>query len=135
MRSYAPPSASGTTHTDDPDGSARALILELRSDAGHPAVSSIQAEIAKLNLIRQLELPADLFDHVRSHEIERYRQRVSVEADELRRPAEPIRLTASPGPDPLNRAGPLYRSRFRGISPRTVRAKAPQPTSEVHGDA
>jgi hypothetical protein len=111
MRSYAPPSASGTTHTDDPDGSARALILELPSDAGHPAVSSIQAEIAKLNLIRQLELPADLFDHVRSHEIERYRQRVSVEAAyELRRHAEPIRLTASPDPDPLNRAGPLYRS-------------------------
>jgi hypothetical protein len=80
---------------DDAESSSRALILELRSDAGRPAVSSLQAEMAKLNIIRQLGMAAGLFDHARPHEIDQYRQRVAVEAPyELRRHAEPIRLTA-----------------------------------------
>ena len=48
----------------------------------------------KLDLIRRLELPPDLFDHTPIQELERYRQRVAVEASfELRRHPEPQRLT------------------------------------------
>jgi TnpA family transposase len=77
------------------DGSTTAVLMHLRSDPGGPSVNSLQAELAKLDLIRMIELPADLFAHARPHEIERYRQRVAVEAPfELRRHAEPFRLTA-----------------------------------------
>jgi hypothetical protein len=77
------------------DGTAAAQLMLLRSDPGGPSVSSLQTEMAKLDIIRKLELPTDLFEQVKPHEIERYRQRVAVEAPyELRRHAEPIRLTA-----------------------------------------
>ena len=47
----------------------------------------------KLDLIRRLELPPDLFDHTPT-QLERSRQRVAVEASfELRRHPEPQRLT------------------------------------------
>ena len=50
--------------------------------------------MAKLDLIRQLELPPGLFDHTSAQELERYRQRVAVEASfELRRHPEPMRFT------------------------------------------
>lgn len=55
----------------------------------------MQDELAKLELIRRLELPADLFDHALPQELERYRQRVAVEAPyELRRHPEANRLTS-----------------------------------------
>jgi TnpA family transposase len=77
------------------DGSVPAVLMHLRSDPGGPSVNSLQAELAKLDLVRTIELPADLFAHARPHEVERYRQRVAVEAPfELRRHAEPFRLTA-----------------------------------------
>ena len=51
--------------------------------------------MAKLGLVRNLELPAGLFDRARPHEIERFRRQVAVEAPyELRRHAEPFRMTA-----------------------------------------
>ena len=50
--------------------------------------------MAKLELIRRIGLPADLFDQVLPHELERYRRRVAVEAPyELRRHPEAARLT------------------------------------------
>jgi len=50
--------------------------------------------MAKLDLISQLDLPPDLFDHTSIQELERYRQRVAVEESfELRRHPEPMRLT------------------------------------------
>jgi TnpA family transposase len=80
---------------DEPDGLVPAVLMHLRSDPGGPGVNSLQAELAKLDLVRKLGLPADLFAHARSHEVERYNQRVAVEAPyELRRHAEPFRLTA-----------------------------------------
>jgi len=75
-------------------GTTPALLLQLRGDPGPPRLASVQAESAKLELIRRIELPADLFDHALPHEVERYRQRVVVEAPyELRRHPEAIRLT------------------------------------------
>jgi hypothetical protein len=83
------------TESQQADGTAAAQLMSLRSDPGGPSVNSLQTEMAKLDIIRKLELPTDLFEHVKPHEIERYRQRVAVEAPyELRRHAEPFRLTA-----------------------------------------
>jgi len=80
---------------DDNDGPVPAVLMQLRADPGGPSVNSLQIELAKLDLVRKLGLPQGLFTHVRSHEVERYRQRVAVEAPyELRRHAEPFRLTA-----------------------------------------
>ena len=76
------------------DAPVRASLNMLRSDAGRPGVNSLRDEMAKLDLIRKLELPRDLFDHALPHELEIYRQRVAVEAPyELRRHAAPARLT------------------------------------------
>ena len=75
-------------------GTAPALLLQLRGDPGQPSLASVQDQLAKLELIRQLELPADLFDHTLPQELERYRQRVAIEAPyELRRHPEATRLT------------------------------------------
>lgn len=80
---------------DAPDGPGPAVLMHLQADPGGPSVNSLQTELAKLVLVRQLGLPADLFGLTRSHEVERYSQRVVVEAPyELRRHAEPLRLTA-----------------------------------------
>jgi len=74
--------------------SASAAINLLRDDSGRASVKSLRQEMIKLDLIRRLELPADLFDHTPTQELERYRQRVAVEASfELRRHPEPLRLT------------------------------------------
>jgi len=74
--------------------SASAAINLLRDDPGRASVKSLRQEMIKLDLIRRLELPADLFDHTPTQELERYRQRVAVEASfELRRHPEPLRLT------------------------------------------
>jgi TnpA family transposase len=81
--------------SDDPDSHIPAVLMHVRSDPGGPSVNSLQTELAKLDLVRKLGLPADLFGHARSHEVERYSQRVAVEAPyELRRHADPFRLTA-----------------------------------------
>jgi Domain of unknown function (DUF4158) len=79
---------------DEPDSHIPAVLMQVRSDPGGPSVNSLQAELSKLDLIRKLGLPADIFDQVRPHEVERFSQRVAVEAPyELRRHAEPLRLT------------------------------------------
>jgi hypothetical protein len=80
---------------DEPNGRVPAVLMHLRSDPGGPSVNSLQAELVKLDLVRKLGLPADLFAHARPHEVERHSQRVAVEAPyELRRHAELFRLTA-----------------------------------------
>ena len=85
---------SGSPVSDPPAQPAPALLLRLRGDPGKPGLSGIQDELAKLELIRQIELPPDLFDGVLPHELDRYRWRVATEAPyELRRHPEPARLT------------------------------------------
>ena len=61
-------------------GTAPALLLQLRSDPGRPSLAGVQDELAKLELIRGLELPADLFGNALPQQLERYRQRVAIEA-------------------------------------------------------
>jgi TnpA family transposase len=80
---------------DEPDDLVPAVLMHLRSDPAGPSISSLQAELAKLDLVRKIGLPQELFARARPHEVERYRQRVAVEAPyELRRHAEPFRLTS-----------------------------------------
>jgi len=80
-----------------PDGdgaSERAALNILRNDAGRIGVKSIKAELTKLQMIRKINLPSDLFAHAQTHELEFYRKRVAVEAAyELRRHPEATRLT------------------------------------------
>ncbi len=75
-------------------GTAPAVLLRLRRDPGRPSLASVLDEMAKLALVRGIGLPADLFDATLPHDLERYRQRVAVEAPyELRRHPEAARLT------------------------------------------
>src|SRR5918992_1368575 len=63
------------TEQDSPEveeepGVVPAVLLRLRSDPGRPSLANVQEELAKLELIRQLELSTDLFDHALPHELE-----------------------------------------------------------------
>ncbi|MCP5093851.1 MAG: Tn3 family transposase [Gammaproteobacteria bacterium] len=83
--------ASGGGVTTD---NAPALLLRLRGNPGRPSLSSMQEELTKLELLRQINLPNDLFEHSSSRDLERCRLRVSVEAPhELRRHPDSARLT------------------------------------------
>ena len=73
-------SETKTAANEDADGLVPAVLMQLRSDPGGPSVNSLQIELAKLGLVRNLELPAGLFDRARPHEIERFRRQVAVEA-------------------------------------------------------
>ena len=89
-----PGDGENVTGGDQTDGYAPAVLMRLRADPGGPGVNSLQTEMANLAIIRNLALPANLFDGVSPHEIERYHQRGAVEAPyELRRHTLPLRLT------------------------------------------
>jgi hypothetical protein len=71
-----------------------ALLLKLLGNPGRPSLASLQDELAKLDLLRGIALPLDLFDDAVPRDLERCRRRVSVEAPfELRRHPEATRLT------------------------------------------
>jgi Domain of unknown function (DUF4158) len=79
---------------DQATGMMPALLLWLRGDPGKPSLASVQDALARLELIRSIGLPADLFDRVFPHELERYRRRVTAEAPyELRRHSQAAKLT------------------------------------------
>jgi len=71
---------SDSSSPDDMPGSAPAVLLKLRDNPGRPSVASMQEELAKLNLIRRIEIPADLFDRTLPRYLERCRRWVVVEA-------------------------------------------------------
>jgi TnpA family transposase len=86
--------ASDSSSPDDMPGSAPAVLLKLRDNPGRPSVASMQEELAKLDLIRRIELPADLFDRTLPRYLERCRRRMVVEAPhELRRHTDAARIT------------------------------------------
>jgi TnpA family transposase len=86
---------SGDNDTqDDAASGAPAILLKLRGSPGRPSLASMQYELAKLNLIRGIGLPADLFERASPRDLERCRRRVSVEAPhELRRHPDATRIT------------------------------------------
>src|SRR5262249_39047155 len=86
--------AEGDSDGNGQQGVAPAPLRQLRSDPGGPSLAGVQPELARLELVRRIGLPADLFDQVLPQELERYRRRVAVEAPhELRRHPEAARLT------------------------------------------
>ena len=85
---------SATDAQGEAAGSAPAVLLKLRGSPGRPGLASMRDELEKLELIRGIELPADLFDQASSRDLERCRQRVSVEVPrDLRRHPDGARLT------------------------------------------
>ena len=85
---------SGADVQDETVGSTPAVLLKLRGSPGRPSLASMQDELEKLELIRGIDLPADLFDRAAPRDLERCRQRVSVEVPrDLRRRPDAARLT------------------------------------------
>jgi len=71
-----------------------ALLQELRGDAGPASLETVQQEMGKLDRVRALQLPDDLFASVPPKVLQSYRQRAAVEAlYELRRHPEPLLMT------------------------------------------
>ncbi len=86
--------ADGDTASGDEKSPPRTVIRALRSDSGRVGVNSMRGEFEKLAIIRNIELPPELFGDALAHDLESFRQRVAVETPwELRRHAEAARLT------------------------------------------
>jgi TnpA family transposase len=89
--------AEGEAENTEADPTAQpvpALLLRLRADPGRPGLAGVQDALARLDLVREIELPPGLFDGVLPQELERYRRRISTEAPyELRRHPEAARIT------------------------------------------
>ncbi|CAA9891728.1 transposase (fragment) [Candidatus Methylobacter favarea] len=86
----------GSENSDQEDvtGSAPALLLKLHGNPGRPSLASMQDELTKLEIIRNIALPADLFDKVSPLDLERCRKRVSIEVPrDLRRHPDAARIT------------------------------------------
>jgi hypothetical protein len=84
----------GYVEAIDVPSSAPAPLLRLRGNPGKPSLASVQEELAKLELIRGIDLPLRLFEHAAARDLERCRQRVMVEAPhELRRHPDAARIT------------------------------------------
>lgn len=67
-------------------------LNQLKQEAGGAGLKSLKAELSKLETIRELSLPKELFDSLNEQLIERYRQRVETESlTEIRRHPDPIR--------------------------------------------
>ncbi|SFJ81416.1 Tn3 transposase DDE domain-containing protein [Thermoflavimicrobium dichotomicum] len=77
------------------DSQAPSLTFrDLISDPGRVGLDSLFQEITKLRTIRHLQLPEDLFIHVPSKILKRYRQRaISEDIREIRRHPDPVRYT------------------------------------------
>jgi hypothetical protein len=71
-----------------------AVLRHLQADPGHAGVEGMLEEIAKLERIRAVGLPPDLFGGVSARVLRAYRRRVAVEEPhELRRHPAPLRMT------------------------------------------
>ena len=74
--------------------SVRVPLHELRADPGPASIETLEEELAKLSLLRDLHLPLGLFDGLAPRIVESYRRRVAVEeVFELKRHPEPLRIT------------------------------------------
>jgi hypothetical protein len=89
---------------DDPDSSANSggdhrsstqvTFLDLKADPGRISLDSMLREIAKLQRLRQVALPPDLFAGVSPKLLRRYRDRIASEPlREVRRHPDAVRVT------------------------------------------
>ncbi len=89
--------AAAATSDDEAESStpgARALLNFVRGDPGRASVDSVMRELERLEMIRAIGLPDDLFAGVLPHEVELYRQRVAVQPpSDLRRLPDAVRIT------------------------------------------
>jgi len=75
-------------------GGGRSFFTELKEDPGAPGLESLFAEVTKLQRVRALELPADLFADVSEKLVDAWRARASKEYPaNLARMKPPMRLT------------------------------------------
>jgi len=82
------------TEIDDRNEEKSISFGELRADPGRIGLESVFKEIAKLQTIRELNLPDNLFNKVPAKVIKRYKQRaVSEKLMELRRHPDKMRYT------------------------------------------
>ena len=76
------------------DASERTALAELKSDPGRASLASLLAEIDKLERIRSLGVPPDLFAGVPELVVEGWRARAALEyPSDLQHRARPLRLT------------------------------------------
>src|SRR5271165_6135636 len=89
----APGRSADDVDEPSPPG-ARALLNFVCGDPGRASVDSVMRELERLETIRAIGLPADLFARVLPHEVELYRQRVAVQPpSDLRRLPDAVRIT------------------------------------------
>ena len=95
---------------ESPADPAIAVLHFIKAEPGQANVESIQQELAKLERLRAIELPLNLFAGVAPQVLRAYRQRVAVEESyELRRHPAALRATmlaafcAVRGPDSMKR--------------------------------
>jgi TnpA family transposase len=95
--------ASGETETVEASQEGepprpQSALHALKQDTGPLSLERVLQEIAKLERIHQLGLPADLFAQVSGKTLDSYRNRVAVEdLQEVRRHPDPIRFTLLAG--------------------------------------
>jgi len=83
-----------TTPNDEQQAMAPVTFLDLKADPGRLGLDSMLREIAKLQRLRQIVLPPDLFAGISPKLIQRYRDRIAAEPTrEVRRHAQSVRLT------------------------------------------
>lgn len=79
---------------DEQTQSKQSDFNNLKTDPGRTGLDSLLKEIDKLQCIRQLRLPENLFTNISQKVLHHYRQRASAEPPrELRRHPDPIRYT------------------------------------------
>ncbi|MGW0928956.1 Tn3 family transposase [Streptomyces sp. NPDC002644] len=75
-------------------GGGRSFFTELKADPGAPGLESLFAEVDKLQRVRKLDLPADLFADVSEKQVDAWRARAAKEYPaNLERMKPPMRLT------------------------------------------
>jgi len=84
----------GPEGTEDAAENTRSVFSVLKSDPGRIGLASVEGEVTKLGLIRDLDLPDELWADASPKLLGRYRARAATEsARELRRHAAPVRYT------------------------------------------
>src|SRR5262249_55763273 len=88
------PDASGNGERPSSPEQVRSALSGLLADPGAASLDNLLEQIDRLNRLRSLEIPEDLFEGVSPRIVQAYRQRAAVESPyELRRHAVPLRLT------------------------------------------
>jgi hypothetical protein len=87
-------SEENDTQTSETPASGPAVLHDLRADPGRPSLDNLLREMTRLEWVRALDLPLDLFDHLGPKVLQAYRQRAAVKAPyELRRHPKALRMT------------------------------------------